>query len=113
MTKALTIPSAGGARSKFGPRKAPLRVQKAAVRHDQFRDPMVHPCINARPTTAMEAFDLLPPLTQAALREAVHDFSALAVYASWVSGAPNCRTDAMMAHAIRELDNELMKREVR
>jgi hypothetical protein len=83
------------------------------VRHDQFRDPMTHPCVNARPTTAMEAFDLLPPLTQAALREAVHDFSALAVYASWVSGAPNCRTDVMMAHAIRELDDELMKRELK
>jgi hypothetical protein len=113
MSKEVTIRSSGGAKSAFAPRKAPLRVRKAAVRHGQFRDPMVHPCVNQRPATAMEAFDLLPPLTQQALREAVHDFSALAVYASWVSGAPNCRTDAMMAHAIRELDNELMKRELR
>jgi hypothetical protein len=40
MTKALTIPSAGGARSKFGPRKAPLRVTRSLLAHDQFMDPL-------------------------------------------------------------------------
>jgi hypothetical protein len=102
MSKALTIPPAGGAKSKFGPRKVPLRVRQGAFAHDRFMDPLA---------LQQEAALMLAPgvvldkaVMEAAIREVV----------SWHKMPVDARTMEHALAAVAETYAKMMKqRELR
>lgn len=56
------------------------------------------------PKTDQEAYDLLPPLTRAVIREAATSFPVMKIWQAHCAGLRNYRTDEEMAEWLKRMD---------